>query len=78
MTIDTTGPELVINVGPLLHRRWVCQIVRTGYHNGAGCRASEPHHGDDWGCGWRFEMSIDDTPENRELLGITSEIARAL
>ena len=36
--------------------RWVCQVVRSGYHNGAGCYANDPHPG--WACGWRCEVSI--------------------
>lgn len=37
-------------------RRWVCQVVRSGYHNGAGCQPDEPHG--DWGCGVRWEASL--------------------
>lgn len=70
--------ELVVNILELLRRRWVCQVVRTGYHNGAGCHAEEPHHDEEWGCGWRFELSVEDTPRNRELLGVTDEVARRL
>lgn len=39
-----------------LTKRWVCEVVRSGYHNGASCRSSEPHSG--WGCGYYYEASI--------------------
>jgi len=38
--------------------RWVCQVVRSGYHNGAVCDPSDPHTQDWWGCGYRYEFSI--------------------
>lgn len=38
--------------------RWVCQVVRSGYHNGAQCSPGEPHDHDYWGCEWRMELSI--------------------
>ena len=79
MTTPTTRePELCINVLPLLRRRWACGVVRSGFHNGAGCRPGDPHHHEDWGCGWRFELSVADTPDNRSLLGIDDETARRL
>lgn len=68
--------ELVVNIEPLLIRRWVCQVVRSGYHNGANCRPDEPHV--DWGCAYRFEFSLEDNEKNRKLLGITEEIAKQL
>lgn len=40
-------------------RRWVCQVVRTGYHNGARCSSEDPHD-PSWQCGWRNEASISD------------------
>ena len=39
-------------------RRWVCQVVRSGYHNGAHCTPDDPHY--DWGCGYRVEASLTD------------------
>jgi hypothetical protein len=51
-------------------RRWVCQVVRTGYHNGAGCVPSDPHHHEDWGCSWRWEASLPDNGNVRRLLGV--------
>ena len=39
-----------------LTKRWVCGVARSGYHNGASCRSSEPHDG--WGCGYYYEASI--------------------
>lgn len=44
------------------HRRWVCGVVRSGFHNGSGCSPDEAHGGD-WGCGWRWEASIPATPQ---------------
>ena len=49
-------------------RRWVCQVVRSGYHNGSGCGPEEPHGW--WGCEYRLEVSLPDTPNNRERLGV--------
>jgi hypothetical protein len=46
--------------------RWVCQVVRSGYHNGAHCRPDEPHR--DWGCGYRYELSVAATDEARQAL----------
>lgn len=51
-------------------RRWVCEVVRSGYHNGAGCRSTDYEHHGGWGCGWRLEMSLPDTAENRRLLAV--------
>lgn len=39
-------------------RRWVCNVVRSGYHNGAFCTPDEPHR--EWGCGFRWESSLTD------------------
>lgn len=33
-------------------RRWLCQVVASGFHNGASCTPDDPHHG--WGCGFRW------------------------
>jgi len=75
----TADPELVVNVFSLLRRRWVCGVVRSGFHNGAGCSSTdEPFHDPSWDCGWRFELSVSDTPQNRARLGITDEIAAQL
>ena len=35
-------------------KKWVCFVVRSGFHNGAVCQESDPHG--DWGCGWRYEL----------------------
>ena len=40
----------------LLTKRWVCQVARSGYHNGASCRPDDAHDG--WGCGYYYEASI--------------------
>lgn len=37
-------------------KRWVCGVVRSGYHNGAGCSPEDPHRG--WGCGYYYEYRI--------------------
>jgi len=37
-------------------KRWVCQVQRSGFHNGCECDAREPHAGRD--CGWRMEASL--------------------
>ena len=39
-----------------LTKRWVCQVARSGYHNGASCRPSDAHDG--WGCDYYYEASI--------------------
>jgi hypothetical protein len=51
-----------------LRRRWVCEVVRSGYHNGAGCSPTDAHEG--WDCGWRLELSLPDTPASRRLLRV--------
>lgn len=40
----------------LLTKRWVCQVARSGYHNGASCRPDDAHN--DWGCDYYYEASI--------------------
>lgn len=40
----------------VLTKRWVCQVARSGYHNGASCRPAEAHN--DWGCDYYYEASI--------------------
>ena len=37
-------------------KRWVCQVVRSGFHNGAGCTPGNAHV--DWECGYRYEVSL--------------------
>jgi hypothetical protein len=44
-------------------RRWVCMVVRTGYHNGCRCTPSDPHGG--WGCEYRWEASLTDAEARR-------------
>lgn len=36
------------------YRKWICWVVKSGYHNGASCQSSEPHEG--WGCGWHYHF----------------------
>lgn len=50
----------------VLQKRWVCQVVRSGFHNGAGCIPNDPHHDIEWGCGFRYELSV--TPAEFERL----------
>jgi hypothetical protein len=53
---------------PLYERKWVCEVVRSGYHNGAHCRPSDPH-GTDWGCSAQWvAQNLPDTPEARALV----------
>lgn len=40
----------------VLTKRWVCQVARSGYHNGASCRPDDAHN--DWGCDYYYEASI--------------------
>lgn len=40
----------------LLTKRWVCQVARSGYHNGASCRPDDAHN--NWGCDYYYEASI--------------------
>lgn len=42
----------------LFRRQWVCQVVRSGLHNGAGCFAGDAHGG--YRCGYRREASLSD------------------
>lgn len=49
------------------HRRWVCGVLRSGFHNGATCHADSDWHDASWGCGWRWEASVHATPETDEL-----------
>jgi len=47
-------------------RRWICQVLRSGYHNGATCNPSDPH-GNDWGCSYRYEASLNEATYERFL-----------
>jgi len=42
-------------------KRWVCGVVRSGFHNGSNCTPTEGepqgHHDPSWGCGYRYEIS---------------------
>lgn len=49
-----------------LDRRWVCVVVRSGYHNGAHCSPRDPHSAEAWGCGYRTECRISLTDEQME------------
>lgn len=54
----------------LFERRWVCTVVSSGYHNGAGCAPGEPHSG--WGCGYRWVAPALTDAEAGEM-GITAD-----
>lgn len=47
-----------------IDRRWTCEVLRSGYHNGATCNPREPHSG--WNCGYRNECFISLTDEQME------------
>lgn len=47
-----------------IDRRWVCEVLRSGYHNGATCNPRDPHSG--WNCGYRNECHISLTDEQME------------
>ena len=36
-------------------KRWICEVVRSGYHNGAHCSPVDPHEG--WNCGYFYEYT---------------------
>jgi lysozyme family protein len=44
---------------PMHHfaRKWVCMVVRSGYHNGAACTPDDPHGSTVWGCAYRYEVT---------------------
>ena len=68
-TEEMTHVEALEAIGYPVHVHWVCGVVRSGYHNGAGCRPSDPHGGD-WSCGFRAEVSIRLTPEEAAAVGV--------
>jgi len=37
--------------------RWICDVVDSGYHNGARCNPREPHGGD-WACGYYWRATV--------------------
>ena len=43
-------------------KKWVCNVARSGFHNGAVCQESDPHG--DWGCGWRYELFMSYAEED--------------
>lgn len=55
-------------VNELLKRRWVCSVVRSGYHNGSPCEPNNPHS-EPWQCGYRWELSLTDVERDR-LMGV--------
>jgi hypothetical protein len=47
--------------------KWVCGVVRSGYHNGAKCTPSDPHD-PSWKCAYRYELSYYATSTSKALL----------
>lgn len=41
----------------VLYRRWVCEVMRSGFHNGARCTPDDPHGGR-WQCAWYYERLL--------------------
>lgn len=54
-------------------RRWVCQVLRSGYHNGSACNPDSPHDPTFWRCGYRWEASLPDLPAWRNAFGLGGE-----
>jgi hypothetical protein len=54
------GPTIPASV---LYKHWVCEVVRSGFHNGAMCSPSDPH--DDWGCAYKHEASMSEAQFKR-------------
>lgn len=52
----------------LFTRRWVCDVVASGFHNGAGCTADDPH---DSHC--RYLWTARFTDKKAAELGMTPE-----
>lgn len=46
------APDVTDQLRGLFERRWRCDVVASGYHNGAKCDPDEPH--DDVWCGYRW------------------------
>lgn len=40
-----------------INAQWICGVVASGHHNGAGCTPSDSHHDPIWGCGWYFNFN---------------------
>lgn len=63
----------------MMRRKWVCVVMRSGFHNGCECREGEPHVG--WDCGFRWEMSLIETPETtviaQQVNWLLRELAKA-
>jgi hypothetical protein len=38
--------------------RWICGVVDSGFHNGAGCHPGEDHHDESWRCGWYWRATV--------------------
>jgi hypothetical protein len=46
---EPRGPAILTRVK--YWRQWKCQVLASGFHNGAACGPGEPH-GADWECGY--------------------------
>lgn len=47
-------------------RHWVCNVVRSGYHNDVHCGPRDPHDAKEWRCGYRNEFRLSLTDEQME------------
>jgi hypothetical protein len=48
--------HLVTQLADSAERRWICEVVDSGFHNGAHCDPRDPHPG--WDCGWYWRSTI--------------------
>ena len=56
----------------LFVRRWRCEVLSSGFHNGATCNPNEPHQG--WDCEYKWMApALDDTQATRKLLDVGEE-----
>jgi hypothetical protein len=55
------------NLKPLtLYSKWICNVARSGFHNGAACNSADPHS-PSWACGYRYEMIIFATGRDKSM-----------
>lgn len=48
--------------------QWVCGVGRSGFSNGDNCTPDEPHDRTQWGCAYRYELSVYATETNAATL----------
>jgi hypothetical protein len=73
--------HLVSALADNAERRWICEVVDSGFHNGAHCTPREPHAG--WSCGWYWRSTIkakapERIPPPEPLIGTLSLTASTL